>query len=78
MSQDKMAREELVRGKVDENGVKWRKVYFGGGAHFENWLAQAKELGEVQIEEVNPKGLECLEKSDEKLFRIWVKEGNGD
>ena len=69
-----MAREELVKEKVDESGARWRKVYFGGGAHFDNWLAQAKELGEVQVEEVNPEGLECFEKSDEKLFRIWVKE----
>jgi len=74
MSQEKMAQEELVRDKVDENGVKWRKVYFGGGIHFENWLAQAKELGEVQVEEVSPEGLECFEKSGEKLFRIWVKD----
>ena len=69
-----MAREELVKEKIDENGIKWRKVYFGGGEHFKNWLAQAKELGEVQFEEVKPEGLECFEKSDEKLFRIWVKE----
>jgi len=74
MSQEKMAQEELVRDKVDENGVKWRKVYFGGGIHFENWLAQAKELGEVQVEEVSPEGLECFEKSGEKLFRIWVND----
>ncbi len=75
MSLDKMAREELVREKTDETGVTWRKVYFGGGIHFDNWLAQAKELGEVQVEEVSPEGLECFEKGDEKLFRIWVKEG---
>jgi hypothetical protein len=74
MSQEKMAQEELVRDKVDENGVKWRKVYFGGGIHFENWLAQAKELGEVQVEEVSPEGLECFEKGGEKLYRIWVKD----
>ena len=74
MSRQKMAQEELVRQKTDENGVTWRKVYFGGGEHFKNWLAQAKELGEVQVEEVSSEGLECFEKSDEKLFRIWVKE----
>ena len=44
MSLDKMAREELVREKTDETGVTWRKVYFGGGIHFDNWLAQAKKL----------------------------------
>jgi hypothetical protein len=75
MSRQKMATEELVREKTDKNGIKWRKVYFGGGAHFQNWLAQAKELGDVQVEEVSPEGLECFEKSDEKLLRIWVKEG---
>ena len=69
-----MSQEDLVKERVDENGATWRKVYFGNGAHFENWLAQAKELGEVQVEEVSHEGLGCFEKSDEKLFRIWVKE----
>jgi hypothetical protein len=44
-----MAQEELVKERVDEKGNKWRKVYFGGGAHFENWLDQCRELGEVQV-----------------------------
>jgi len=74
MSQEKIAQEERIREKTDDNGATWRKVYFGGGTHFENWLSQAKELGEVQVEEVNTEGLACFEKSDEKLFRIWVKE----
>ena len=35
--QERMAEEDLVREKIDENGNKWRKVYFGGGEHFRNW-----------------------------------------
>jgi len=35
---ERLAREELVREKVDDKGNRWRKVYFGGGAHFRNWL----------------------------------------
>ncbi|MBT7289026.1 MAG: hypothetical protein HN837_00830 [Chloroflexi bacterium] len=71
---NQMSREQLIQNKVDENGARWRKVYFGGGMHFENWLAQAKELGEVQVEQVIPDGLACFGNSGEKLFRIWVKE----
>lgn len=73
MSRQKMAQEDATQEKVDDNGIKWRKVYFGSGEHFRNWLAQAEELGEVQVEEVSPEGLECFEKSGEKLYRIWVK-----
>ena len=71
--QERMAEEELVRERVDEKGNKWRKVYFGGGAHFENWLDQCRELGEVQVEEVNATGFKCYEESGEKLYRIWLK-----
>ncbi len=46
--QEKMAQEDLVKERVDEKGIKWRKVYFGGGAHFQNWLEQCKEMGEVK------------------------------
>ena len=46
--QERMAQEERVRERVDEKGIKWRKVYFGGGAHFQNWLDQCKEMGEVK------------------------------
>ncbi|MCX6012400.1 MAG: hypothetical protein NTV30_03115 [Chloroflexi bacterium] len=72
--QKKVAEEEKIKEKVDENGVKWRKVYFGGGPHFENWLEQSKELGEVSVEEVTPEGYECFKQAGEKLYRIWVKE----
>ena len=72
--QDRIAEEESVRERIDENGVKWRKVYFGGGAHFRNWLDQIKELcEEVEVEEVDSKGFMCFEESGEKLYRIWVK-----
>ena len=68
-----IAEEEMVREKIDEYGNKWRKVYFGGGEHFKNWLEQCKELGEVEVEEVNATGFKCYEDLGEKLYRIWVK-----
>ena len=71
---ERLAREELVRERVDEKGNRWRKVYFGGGAHFRNWLEQCRELGEVEVEEVDSKGFKCFEEGGEKLYRIWMKE----
>ena len=70
---ERIAQEDLVREKIDEKGNKWRKVYFGGGAHFRNWLDQCKQLGEVEVEEVDSKGFRCFEEAGEKLFRIWLK-----
>ena len=72
--QERLAQEELVKEKVDAQGNKWRKVYFGGGAHFQNWLEQCRELGEVEVEEVDSKGFRCFEESGEKMYRIWMKE----
>jgi hypothetical protein len=72
--QERLAQEELVREKVDAQGNKWRKVYFGGGAHFQNWLEQCRELGEVEVEEVDSRGFKCFEESGEKMYRIWMKE----
>lgn len=72
-----MVQEDLVREKIDKNGVKWTKKYVGGGGHFLNWLEQYREVyGEenVEIEEIDSKGFECFEKSSEKMFRIWVRE----
>jgi hypothetical protein len=72
-----VAREESVRERIDENGEKWTKKYFGGGAHFLNWLEQYKEVyGEknVRIEEIDSRGFSCFEKGNEKMYRIWVKE----
>jgi hypothetical protein len=70
---ERLAREELVREKVDASGQRWRKVYFGGGAHFQNWLEQCRELGEVEVEEVDAKGFKCFEEAGERLYRIWMK-----
>jgi hypothetical protein len=75
--QEVMAREEMVTERIDNNGEKWTKKYFGGGAHFLNWLEQYKEVyGEtnVEIEEIDTRGFSCFEKGNEKMYRIWVKE----
>ena len=72
--QARLAQEELVQEKVDARGNRWRKVYFGGGAHFQNWLEQCRELGEVEVEEVDSRGFKCFEESGEKMYRIWMKE----
>lgn len=71
--QERMAEEESVQERFDEHGVRWRKVYFGGGAHFQNWLAQCNEIGEVVVEEVDSKGYKCFEEGGEKLYRIWMR-----
>lgn len=71
-----LAEEELVRERVDEQGTVWRKVYFGGGPHFRNWLEQTIELcgkENVEVEETDPKGLQCYEQGGEKVYRIWVR-----
>ncbi len=70
---ERIAEEELVQERIDEEGNRWRKVYFGGGEHFENWLAQCRELGEVMVEEVDSRGYKCFEEGGEKLYRIWMK-----
>ena len=75
----RMAEEEKVRERVDENGRRWTKVYFGRGAHFRNWLNQFIELkGEenVKVEEADSRGFQCYEESGEKMYRIWVKDTN--
>jgi hypothetical protein len=72
-----MAREELITERIDDNGEKWIKKYFGGGAHFLNWLEQYEEVyGEknVEIEEIQSRGFSCFEIGNEKMYRIWVKE----
>ena len=71
--QERIAEEELVQEKIDKEGKKWKKVYFGGGDHFKNWLTQCRELGEVMVEEVDSKGYKCFEEAGEKLYRIWMK-----
>ena len=68
-----MAEEEQVREKVAERGIRWKKIYFGGGAHFRNWLEPCRELGEVMVEEVDSTGFKYFEEGGEKLCRIWMK-----
>lgn len=69
--------EDHVREKTDADGIRWRKVYVGGGNHFKNWLSQCIEIhGEenVQVEEIDSSGFACFEEAGEKMCRIWVKE----
>lgn len=73
--QERMAEEELVSDRTDEEGNTWTKVYLGGGEHFRNWLAQCQELGEVMVEEVDSTGYTCFQPGGEKLYRIWLKKG---
>ena len=75
----RIAEEDMFREKVDEEGNRWTKVYFGGGAHLRNWLSQFIELkGEdnVRIEEIDSRGFQCFEESGERMCRIWVKDPN--
>ena len=71
--QQRIAEEEKVKERIDDQGNKWKKVYFGGGEHFNNWLEQCKELGEVVVEKIDATGYKCFELSGEKLYRIWLK-----
>ena len=74
---ERIAKEESVREKIGKDGTKWIKAYFGGGAHFRNWLEQYKEVyGEenVEVEEIDSTGFKCYEELGEKMYRIWVKE----
>jgi len=73
---DFMKKEEQVREKIDENGLTWHKIYFGGGAHYRNWLDQAIEIfGEenIAVEEIRFSGLKCFEDGGEKAYRVWHK-----
>ena len=74
--EERMRREEQVKEKKDEKGNKWQKLYFGGGAHFRNWLEQCKEIyGEenLEIEEVDPTGFKCFEEGGGSIYRIWAR-----
>ena len=73
----RIVEEEKIQQKADEDGTRWMKVYFGGGAHFRNWLSQFIELkGEenVKVEEADSTGFQCYEESGEKMYRIWIKD----
>jgi hypothetical protein len=71
--QERMSEEDLVQERIDVEGNRWRKVYFGGGEHCRHWLEQFKELGEVQVEEVDSRGFKCFEEGGEKLCRVWLR-----
>ena len=71
--QERIAEEDLVQERIDEEGNKWRKIYLGGGEHCRNWLEQFKEFGEVRVEEVDCKGFQCFEEGGEKMYRVWLK-----
>jgi len=73
----RMMEEERIQHSVDTEGNRWTKAYFGGGAHFRNWLSQIVEIkGErnVKVEEVDSSGFQCYEQGGEKLYRVWVRE----
>ncbi|MDY6843600.1 MAG: hypothetical protein SVW57_05865 [Thermodesulfobacteriota bacterium] len=71
---DRITQEAMVQEKTDQEGNRWRKVYCGGGSHYKNWLEQFKELGEVEVEEIDSTGFQCFEEGDEKMYRVWLKE----
>lgn len=73
---ERIAEEEQIYEKTDNDGNVWIKVYFGGGSHLRNWLDQVIELcGEdnVEVEEIDSTGFKCYEEGGEKMHRIWVK-----
>ena len=77
--EERLAEEELVRERVDLEGNVWKKVYFGGGPHFRNWLDQTIEFcgkENVEIEETEARGLKCFEEGGEKVYRIWVRKSS--
>jgi hypothetical protein len=71
--QERMAEEDRIQERRDQEGNKWQKIYFGGGGHLRNWLEQFKELGDVQVEELDSRGFKCFEESGEKLVRVWLR-----
>jgi len=76
---ERLSEEERIQDRVDKEGNRWKKVYFGGGEHFRNWLDQCIELrGEdnIEVEEIDSRGFKCFEEGGEKLYRIWVKDSN--
>lgn len=72
-SRELMKRESCVTERVDAEGNRWYKAYCGGGAHFQNWLEQCRELGDVVVEEIDARGWECFERGGERLYRIWIR-----
>ena len=75
--EERMRLEENIQEKVDEQRYRWRKVYFGGGSHMNNWLEQIKEIHgkeNVEVEEADSTGFRCYEEGGEKMYRIWARQ----
>ena len=69
-------KEGSVTERFDGTGVRWVKVYVGGGLHYANWLEQYQEVygqDNVEAEEIVAQEFSCYAQGKEKLFRIWVK-----
>jgi hypothetical protein len=64
--------EQKIQFHTDEHGIRWHRVYTGSGSHFENWLEQCRELGEVKVEEIPATGFKCFEAEGGKMYRIWM------
>jgi len=74
--EERIRQEEEIKEKRDEKGSRWRKIYFGGGAHFRNWLQQCEEVygaENLETEEIDSTGFKCFEEGSEKMYRIWVR-----
>jgi hypothetical protein len=68
--------ETIREERTDSSGIRWRKVYTGGGAHFRHWLEQFKEIyaeENLSVEEEDPAGFACFEQSGEKMYSVWLK-----
>ena len=66
--------------RTDASGVRWRRVYTGGGSHFQHWLEQFKEVYGAEnlvVEEEDPTGFACFEQSGEPMLSIWLKIDSG-
>ncbi len=71
-----MREEEAVQERTDKHGNIWKKVYFGSGSHYENWVDQFREVhGEenVEVEEVTKGVCKCYSEGGDVMKRIWVK-----
>jgi len=79
--QDSSQCEVLLRKEAefqeftDEAGNWWRKVYFGGGSHLQNWVEQSNEIygpANIFVEEVDYGEMPCFNQG-EHAFRIWAR-----
>jgi hypothetical protein len=68
--------DAMAEERTDASGIRWRKVYTGGGAHFRHWLEQFKEIyreENLAVEEEDPTGFTCFEQGGETMYSIWLK-----